>query len=138
MCCSWLTLGVIGAGQHGSTFGGNPLACAVGRAVITLLADGSYQRHAVERGEQLQARLNSLLGRGVTAVRCVGLWAGVDIDPELGTAHDVSLALLDRGLLAKDTHTTTIRLAPPLVTTEEDIDWAVDTLAAVLDDLARP
>ena len=129
-------LAVIGAGQHGSTFGGNPLACAVGRAVIRLLREGTPQRQATELGRQLQSRLSGLIGHGATAVRGAGLWAGVDIDPRLGNAHDVSLRLLDRGLLAKDTHGVTIRLAPPLVISAEDLDWAVDTLAAVLTELA--
>lgn len=125
-------LGVIGAGQHGSTFGGNPLACAVGRAVVGLLADGSFQRRAAELGQHLDSRLQALVGHGVTAVRCTGLWAGVDIEPSLGTAHDVSVDLMSSGLLAKDTHGVTIRFAPPLVITSDEIDWAVDTLATVL------
>ncbi|MDQ6936915.1 MAG: ornithine--oxo-acid transaminase [Actinomycetota bacterium] len=129
-------MSVIGAGQHGSTFGGNPLACAVGRAVVELLREGSFQQRAAELSPRLRDRLLARLGHGLTAVRCVGLWAGVDIDPRLGTAHDVSLRLLDRGVLAKDTHEVTLRFAPPLVVTAAEIDWAVDQLVAVLDELA--
>ncbi|MDQ1512946.1 MAG: ornithine--oxo-acid transaminase, partial [Microbacteriaceae bacterium] len=78
-------LGVLRPGEHGSTFGGNPLAAAVGRAVVGMLATGEPQRRARELGEVLRARLEPLVGHGVTAVRVRGLWAGVDIDPSLGT-----------------------------------------------------
>jgi ornithine--oxo-acid transaminase len=73
-----------------------------------------------------------LIGDGVTAVRSLGLWAGVDIDPILGTGKDICLALAERGMLVKDTHGSTIRLAPPLVVEPRDLDWAVDQLAGVL------
>lgn len=128
-------LGVLQPGEHGSTFGGNPLAAAIGRAVVGMLADGTWQRRARERGAQLTARLNGLLGRGVIAVRSRGLWAGIDIDPALASGRAVCEALLGRGVLAKDTHGSTIRLAPPLCVTAEDLDWAVDQLASVLDEL---
>lgn len=129
-------LGVIKPGQHGSTFGGNPLACAVASAVIDLLGTGEYQRRAAELGAVLHERLNALVGRGVVAVRGRGLWAGVDIDPSLATGRQVSEALMRHGVLAKDTHGSTIRLAPPIVVTEEDLSWAVDRLADVLAELS--
>ncbi|MER6944957.1 ornithine--oxo-acid transaminase [Nonomuraea sp. NPDC000554] len=122
-------LGVIQPGQHGSTFGGNPLACAVGNAVIDLLNTGEYQERAARLGELLHARLRELIGDGVVTVRGRGLWAGVDIDPSLATGREVSKALMARGVLAKDTHGSTIRLAPPIVISEEDLLWAVDRLA---------
>lgn len=128
-------LGVLRPGEHGSTFGGNPLAAAIGRAVVGMLADGTWQQRARERGAQLTTRLNGLLGRGVVAVRSRGLWAGIDIDPALASGRAVCEALLERGVLAKDTHGSTIRLAPPLCVSAEDLDWAVDQLAAVLDEL---
>ncbi|MCJ1701830.1 ornithine--oxo-acid transaminase [Rathayibacter festucae] len=128
-------LGVLQPGQHGSTFGGNPLAAAVGLAVVELLATGEYQALARERGAQLHARLTALIGRGVVAVRGAGLWAGVDIDPALASGRAVCEALMARGVLAKDTHGSTIRLAPPLVVTAAEIDSAVDELEAVLDSL---
>ncbi|MGW2159274.1 ornithine--oxo-acid transaminase [Nonomuraea sp. NPDC001699] len=128
-------LGVIKPGQHGSTFGGNPLACAVGIAVIDILNTGEFQARAARLGEVLHARLRELAGKGVVAVRGRGLWAGVDIDPALGTGREVSKALMARGVLAKDTHGSTIRLAPPIVISEEDLVWAVDQLAAVLEEL---
>ncbi|MGW5259790.1 ornithine--oxo-acid transaminase [Microbispora sp. NPDC004025] len=124
-------MGVIGPGQHGSTFGGNPLACAVGDAVIGLLKTGEYQARARELGAFLHARLADL-GPGVVAVRGRGLWAGVDIDPSLGTGRQISEALLRRGVLVKDTHGSTIRLAPPLVVSRDDLEWAMDQLSAVL------
>src|SRR5690606_1465627 len=125
-------LGVLRPGQHGSTFGGNPLACAVGRAVVDLLRDGTYQARASELGVILHARLRELVGRGLREGRGVGLWAGIDVDPTLGSGRDVCAALADRGVLAKDTHGSTIRLSPPLVVERADLEWAVDQLADVL------
>ncbi len=125
-------LGVLRPGEHGSTFGGNPLACAVGRAVIGLLSTGEYQENARKLGAVLHDRLAGLIGHGVTAVRARGLWAGVDIDPGLMTGREVAKRLMARGVLAKDTQGSTIRLAPPLVITEDEVHWAVDQFAAVL------
>ncbi|MGY1812585.1 ornithine--oxo-acid transaminase [Blastococcus sp. SYSU D00820] len=125
-------LGVLTPGSHGSTFGGNPLACAVGSAVVRLLETGEYQARARELGAHLAGRLGALVGSGVTAVRTRGLWAGVDVDPAVGTGREVCERLAARGVLTKDTHGATIRLAPPLVVTAGELDWAVDQLAAVL------
>ncbi len=128
-------LGVLHPGEHGSTFGGNPLACAVGRAVIRLLRTGEYQRRAAELGQRLQGRLGALVGHGVVEVRGLGLWAGIDIDPALASGREVCELLMQRGVLAKDTHGSTIRLGPPLVVTPQDLDWAVDMLADALAEL---
>ncbi|HEY7225555.1 MAG TPA: ornithine--oxo-acid transaminase [Micromonosporaceae bacterium] len=125
-------LGVLRPGEHGSTFGGNPLACAIGLAVIDLLRTGEFQLRARELGVVLHERLGGLVGHGVTAVRGRGLWAGVDIDPSLMTGREACEGLLARGVLAKDTHGTTLRLAPPLVVTEADVEFAVDRLGEVL------
>jgi ornithine--oxo-acid transaminase len=125
-------LGVLRPGEHGSTFGGNPLACAVGRAVVALLRTGEYQERARRLGAQLHERLGALVGHGVVAVRGRGLWAGVDIDPALMTGREASERLMARGLLAKDTHGSTIRLAPPLVVTADEVHWAVDQLSEVV------
>jgi ornithine--oxo-acid transaminase len=130
-------LGVLHPGTHGSTFGGNPLAAAVGTCVVRMLATGEYQRRSAELGRRLHDQLHSLSRPSVTAVRCVGLWAGVDIAPEFGTGRQISERLLERGVLVKDTHGATIRIAPPLVVTADEIDWAVAQLAAVLGS-ARP
>ncbi|HEX3830180.1 MAG TPA: ornithine--oxo-acid transaminase [Sporichthyaceae bacterium] len=125
-------LGVLAPGEHGSTFGGNPMACAVGRAVVRLLSTGEYQKRARELGEQLHERLVGLGPMGVTAVRGRGLWAGIDIDPALATGRQICERLLSLGVLAKDTHGSTIRLAPPLVISEAEVDWAVDALTEAL------
>jgi ornithine--oxo-acid transaminase len=128
-------LGVLHPGEHGSTFGGNPLACAVGRTVVRLLRTGEYQRRAAELGQRLHERLTALVGQGVVEVRGLGLWAGIDIDPALASGREVCERLMQRGVLAKDTHGSTIRLGPPLVVAPQDLDWAVDMLADALAEL---
>ncbi|MFI6880109.1 ornithine--oxo-acid transaminase [Streptomyces sp. NPDC050400] len=126
-------LGVFRPGEHGSTFGGNPLACAVALEVIAMLRTGEFQQRATELGEHLHAELGLLTGTGrVTEVRGRGLWAGVDIDPAYGTGREISEKLMDRGVLVKDTHGSTIRIAPPLVISKEDLDWGLDQLRTVL------
>jgi ornithine--oxo-acid transaminase len=125
-------LGVLRAGEHGSTFGGNPLAAAVGRAVVELLATGEMQERARVMGDRLQAGLRRLIGHGVVEVRGAGLWAGVDIDPALASGRQVCELLMERGVLVKDTHGSTIRFAPPIVASADDLDFAVDQLEAVL------
>jgi ornithine--oxo-acid transaminase len=120
-------------GSHGSTFGGNPLASAVGSAVVALLETGEFQTRGRELGEHLAARLRALPASQVAEVRCVGLWAGVELVGPF--ARPVSEALLARGVLAKDTHATTVRLAPPLTITAEEIDLLVDSLAAAIEEV---
>lgn len=132
VCANADLLGVFQPGQHGSTFGGNPLACAVGRTVVGMLADGTWQARAATLGAHLRARLDELVGHGVTGVRSLGLWAGIDVSPGCGTGREICERLLTRGVLAKDTHGRTIRFAPPLVVEPEEIDLAVDALAACL------
>ena len=105
---------------------------AVGRAVVDLLATGEFQARATELGTVLRERLAALIGSGVVGVRVRGLWAGIDIDLALGTGRDVREARLERGILAKDTHGSTVRLAPPLVISEDDLIWGLDQLAAVV------
>jgi len=129
-------LGVLRPGQHGSTFGGNALACALGLAVVRLLETGEYQERAARLGEQLRERLDHMIGRGVIAVRSRGLWAGVDIDPRLGNGREVCEALARRHVLAKDTHGSTIRIAPPLVISESQLDHGLDQLELALSDLS--
>ena len=129
-------LGVLGPGEHGSTFGGNPLGAAVGEAVVDILQEGQYQKRAENLGKVLEQALQQLVGSGVLATRCLGLWAGIDIDPSLGSGRLVCERLAERGILAKDTHGSTIRLSPPLVIEEEQILQAVQQLKEVLDDLS--
>ena len=128
-------LGVLRPGEHGSTFGGNPLASAVGLAVVELLETGQMQERAARLGAVLQAGLRGLIGHGVTAVRGAGLWVGVDIDPAIATGREVCEALMARGILVKDTHGSTIRFAPPIVVEEADLEWAVGQLSEVLQEL---
>ncbi|MGW2934928.1 ornithine--oxo-acid transaminase [Streptomyces sp. NPDC001156] len=125
-------LGVLRPGEHGSTFGGNPLAAAVGSAVVALLETGEYQRRAAELGEVLRDELAALVGKGVVGFRSRGLWAGVDVDPVIGTGREISERLMREGILVKDTHGSTIRLAPPLTITEEELRSALQTLEKAL------
>ncbi|MFJ2006231.1 ornithine--oxo-acid transaminase [Streptomyces chartreusis] len=125
-------LGVLRPGEHGSTFGGNPLAAAVGTAVVELLETGEFQRRATELGVVLRGGLSALLGKGVVGFRARGLWAGVDVDPAVGTGREISQRLMREGVLVKDTHGSTIRLAPPLTITPEDLTGALGALEKVL------
>jgi ornithine--oxo-acid transaminase len=118
-------------GSHGSTFGGNPLACAVGLQVVRMLATGEYQDRARQLGARLEAGLRALPPGALQGLRIRGLWAGIDVDHHR-TGREVCEALLARGVLAKDTHGATIRLAPPLVIDEADVDLLVDRLGEVL------
>lgn len=127
-------LGVLHPGEHGSTFGGNPLAAAIGATVVSMLGRGEYQTRSAELGGVLHGRLRALIGHGVLAVRGLGLWAGVDVDPSIGSGKEITLRLAQRRVLVKDTHGSTLRFAPPLVITEEEICWAVDQFAAALAD----
>jgi ornithine--oxo-acid transaminase len=130
MVSTWPVLGVLEPGQHGSTFGGNPLACAVGREVVAMLRTGEYQARAAALGEQMHARLAALVGGAVRAVRGRGLWAGVEFASLSG--REACERLAARGVLAKETHGNTVRLAPPLVISEADLDWGLDQIEAVL------
>jgi ornithine--oxo-acid transaminase len=123
-------LGVFQPGQHGSTFGGNPLACAVGREVIALLATGEYQDRSAKLGSHLHDRLAALPRDLVRQVRGRGLWAGIEFTSLPGRVACERLAA--RGVLAKDTHGTAIRLAPPLVISEPDLDWGLDQIEAAI------
>ncbi len=122
-------LEVITPGSHGSTFGGNPFAAAIGHEVVRMLQTGEYQARAEKLGAHLLAGLEPMVGHGLEAVRVRGLWAGIDIDPELATGRDVTESLLDDGILAKEAHGQTVRLAPPLVATEQDLDLLVAAFA---------
>jgi ornithine--oxo-acid transaminase len=117
-------LGVLRPGQHGSTFGGNPLACAVAREVIAMLRTGEYQQRSAVLGASLHERLASLPPAVVSSVTGRGLWAGVTFASLSGRAVCERLAAL--GVLAKETHGSTIRLAPPLVISEEELAWGLD------------
>src|SRR4051812_14972852 len=128
-------LGVLHPGEHGSTFGGNPLAAAIGTTVVNMLRRGEFQSRSTDLGDRLHSRLRALIGKGVITVRGLGLWAGVDIDPSLATGKQISMRLAERGVLVKDTHGSTLRFAPPLVITAEEIEWAIGQFADVLAEL---
>jgi ornithine--oxo-acid transaminase len=123
-------LGVFRPGQHGSTFGGNPLACAIAREVIAMLVTGEYQERAAKLGAHLHNRLDDLPDSEVRDVRGRGLWAGIEFTHVSG--RKVCERLAERRVLAKDTHGSTIRLSPPLVISEQDLDWAIDQLEGVV------
>jgi ornithine--oxo-acid transaminase len=129
-------LGVFAPGTHGSTFGGNPLACAVGRAVLDLLATGEPQANAARLGARLRAALDAAAPAALSAVRSRGLWFGLDLHPRDGGARQACERLLAAGVLAKDTHEQTVRLAPPLTITDAEADWLVQRLLDTLADTA--
>jgi len=125
-------LGVFTPGTHGSTFGGNPLACAVGRAVLELLASGEPQANAARQGARLRAALDAAAPAALSAVRSRGLWFGLDLHADHASARETCERLLAGGVLAKDTHEQTVRLAPPLTITDAEIDWLAQRLLETL------
>ncbi len=125
-------LGVLRPGQHGSTFGGNPLACAVARTALRVLVEEGMIENAARQGEHFRRGLADIRSNLVREVRGRGLMMALELEPEAGGARRFCEALRKRGLLAKDTHGHTIRIAPPLVITREEVDWAVDQFRAVL------
>jgi ornithine--oxo-acid transaminase len=122
-------MGVFKPGDHGSTFGGNPLACAVARAALDVIVDEQLAERAAQLGPYFRDLLQQIQAPVVREVRGRGLWVGIELDRP---ARPFCEALKDRGLLCKETHETVIRLAPPLIVTREQIDWAVEQIAAVL------
>ncbi len=125
-------LGVIRPGEHGSTFGGNPLACAIGLEVLDILRSGEYQARSAELGSWLLDALRDAGLPQVAEVRGRGLWVGVDLHPEAGSARSACERLMAQGVLAKDTHGSTIRLAPPLMIERDDLEWALERIEGVL------
>jgi ornithine--oxo-acid transaminase len=127
------TLGVFKPGEHGSTFGGNPLACAIGLEVLAMLRTGELQERSRVAGEHMLGTLRSAGLAAVEEVRGRGLWAGIQLVPEARPARARCEELLGVGVLAKDTHERTIRLAPPLTISDEDLDWALERILGVLE-----
>ncbi len=121
-------------GDHGSTFGGNPLACAVGLEALKILVEDNLSARSQQMGDYLIGKLHGLDSPLISEIRGRGLFVGIDIDPALGSAREICESLMDRGLLSKETHETVVRLAPPLVIGREEIDWAVDQIGEVLDE----
>ena len=127
-------LGVLKPGQHGSTFGGNPLACAIARAALRVLTEEDMIGNSARMGDRFQQGLTGIRSNIIKDVRGRGLMLAVELDPAAGGARKYCEALKERGILAKDTHGHTIRIAPPLVITPEQVDWAVEQFETVLRD----
>jgi ornithine--oxo-acid transaminase len=127
-------LDLLTPGSHGSTFGGNPLACAVGREVVAMLATGELQDRAARLGLRFLDDLAAALGPDVDAVRGRGLWAAFDLPDDGPSGRAFCERLLTHRVLAKDTHGHTVRLAPPLVVDERDLAWGIEQIAAVARD----
>lgn len=125
-------LDVFTPGSHGSTFGGNPLACAVARKVIEILKSGRYQANARELGTYLTEQLRAIKTDKLKEIRARGLWVGIEFKKEAGVARQYCEQLMQMGLLCKDTHAQTMRLAPPLCITKDELDWALERLRKVL------
>lgn len=119
-------LDVLKPGQHGSTFGGNPLACAIGRAALKALTEEGMIENAVEMGEYFMNRLRKIRSNAVKEIRGRGLMIAVELDPSYGAARQYCDKLKSMGVLCKDTHEHSIRIAPPLIITREEIDWAAE------------
>ena len=127
IAANWDIMGVFTPGSHGSTFGGNPLACAVGSAVVTLLETGEYQERSRVLGKYLEEGLRSIESDLLVEIRCIGLWAGVQFTPDV-SAKKLCLSMMKKGVLAKDTQQSTVRIAPPLTIKENDVDLLVTAL----------
>jgi ornithine--oxo-acid transaminase len=123
-------------GDHGSTFGGNPLAAAVGLAALDALVEEKLAERSAELGAHLMDKLAALKSPLIKSLRGKGLFVGIEIDSRQARAREVCERLMAQGILSKETHETVVRLAPPLVITREQIDWAVEHIALVLKDMA--
>ncbi len=130
----WDVMRVIRPGEHGSTFGGNPLAAAIGREVVAMLAEGDLQEQAVKLGAIFTEGLHRIAEDTgiISAIRSRGLWAGIDLAHPGPTGRELAMRLIEHGVIAKDTHGHTIRFAPPLTTSEDDLRWGIDRLATAL------
>jgi ornithine--oxo-acid transaminase len=125
-------LGLFTPGQHGSTFGGNPLAAAVARAALRVIREEKLSERSQELGEYFLVQLTEIPSPHVREVRGKGLFIGIELKPEAGGARRFCEALQERGILAKETHENVIRFAPPLVIDKETIDWALPSIRDVL------
>ena len=130
-------MNVFEPGDHGSTFGGNPLGAAIGLEALNLLVEDRLAERSAELGDYLIAGLQTIDSPFIRAIRGRGLFVGLEIEPSLGSARAVCEALMKRGLLSKETHETVVRLAPPLVIEKQDIDWALQQIREVLAEMDR-
>ena len=124
-------------GDHGSTFGGNPLAAAVGMEALNILIDEDLPGRSASMGKYLLDELKAINSPLIADIRGIGLFIGIEIDPSLASAREIVELLMDRGMLSKETHETVVRLAPPLVITREQIDWSVTQIKEVLAEMDK-
>jgi ornithine--oxo-acid transaminase len=125
-------MGVFHPGQHGSTFGGNPLGCAIAREALRVLVDEDMIRRSADHGSYFLDKLAGVESRHVKEIRGRGLWIAIELEDAAGGARRFCVALQEEGLLCKETHATVIRIAPPLTITRDEIDWAAERIAKVL------
>jgi len=130
-------MSVFTPGDHGSTFGGNPLAAAVGLEALNILIEDELPQKSAAMGDYLMGRLRAFDTPLIKNIRGRGLFIGIEVDPALCSAREICESLMQRGLLSKETHETVVRLAPPLIIGQEEIDWAVDQIAEVLGEFAK-
>jgi ornithine--oxo-acid transaminase len=125
-------LGLFKPGSHGSTFGGSPLACAVARESLKVIVEERLPERSRELGDYFKAQLQAIHSPYVKEIRGKGLFIGVELKDDVGGARPFCEALKERGILAKETHDTVIRFAPPLIISKEKLDWALSEIRAVL------
>ena len=130
-------MSVFTPGDHGSTFGGNPLAAAVGLEALNILVEDDLAACSASMGDYMLKKLRKLDSPMIKDVRGLGLFIGVEIDPALSTARDVCERLMQQGILSKETHDTVVRLAPPLTISRSEIDWALDQINTVLAEMDK-
>ena len=128
-------MNVFTPGDHGSTFGGNPLAAAVGLEALNILVEDELPGRSAEMGDYLMSQLRKIDTPLIREIRGRGLFIGIEIDPALCSAREICESLMDRGLLSKETHETVVRLAPPLIISREEIDWATAQIREVLGEI---
>ncbi|MBJ88698.1 MAG: ornithine--oxo-acid transaminase [Woeseia sp.] len=124
-------------GTHGSTFGGNPLAAAVGIEALNVIVEEQFAKRSYELGEYLLNEVAKIESPLIAEVRGSGLWVGIEVDPTLGSAREICERLMGRGILTKETHETVVRLAPPLIVEQEEIDWAVSQIKEVVAEMDK-
>jgi ornithine--oxo-acid transaminase len=125
-------MSVFTPGDHGSTFGGNPLAAAVGLEALNILVEDDLSACSASMGDYMLRGLLAIDSAMIKSVRGIGLFIGVEIDPALATAREVCERLMAQGILSKETHGTVVRLAPPLTISRNEIDWALEKISVVL------
>ena len=128
-------MGVFNPGSHGSTFGGNPLAAALGLRALELMEENRLAEHSAELGAYFMEQLKTIKSPAIQEIRGMGLWIGIVVDPSIISARKVCENLMNHGVLSKETHETVVRLAPPLVITKEELDWGIERIRLVLEGL---